>query len=247
MQEQEEDHLRQANLGKYFNVESEMLDSQEVSKNLFPLLNPDAFRSALYCPGDGVVDPAMLCNALKKFAIGKGSKIFEECPAIHIQTEEYLGQPSIRGVVTPYGNIQTKCIINCTGVWALNLAQMLDIELPIVPMRHAYVVSNSIKELRGAPSLRDNEASIYFRIQGESICLGGYEDNPEILKEVGISHTTPSCPKLPQYYSNSIALTPKADYDSVRPRNGFFAFYFNSTLIPIRKKLLKPNLDVAMR
>lgn len=41
-----------------------------------------------------------------------------------------------------------------------------------------------MKSIRGVPSVRDQDASIYMRIQGESICLGGYEYNPEILNKV---------------------------------------------------------------
>lgn len=35
-------------------------------------------------------------------------------------------------------------------------------------MRHAYVISETIKEVQGMPNVRDHDFSTYFRIQGQS-------------------------------------------------------------------------------
>jgi sarcosine dehydrogenase len=51
-------------------------------------------------------------------------------------------------------------------------------------MKHAYIVSESVPEVHGLPNIRDHDASTYFRIQGESICMGGYEYNPILLDKV---------------------------------------------------------------
>lgn len=75
-------------------------------------------------------------------------------------------------------------IVNSCGAWSREVARMVGLELPLVPMKHAYVVSESMPGVKGLPNIRDHDASVYFRIQGESICMGGYEKNPELLKEV---------------------------------------------------------------
>lgn len=61
---------------------------------------------------------------------------------------------------------------------------MVGLDIPVSVMKHAYVVSEAIPQVKGTPNIRDHDYSIYLRIQGESICLGGYETNPEFIKEV---------------------------------------------------------------
>ena len=61
---------------------------------------------------------------------------------------------------------------------------MAGVELPIVPMKHAYVVSEPMAGVRGMPNVRDHDWSVYFRVQGESLCVGGYESNPVMLDNV---------------------------------------------------------------
>jgi sarcosine dehydrogenase len=57
-------------------------------------------------------------------------------------------------------------VINCTGVWGKDLLEPHGIHLPLVPMRHAYVISETIKDVQGKPNIRDHDYSLYFRIQG---------------------------------------------------------------------------------
>lgn len=61
---------------------------------------------------------------------------------------------------------------------------MVGLRIPLIPMKHAYVVSESIPRVRGLPNVRDHDGSVYFRIQGESLLMGGYEPNPTILDQV---------------------------------------------------------------
>ena len=57
-------------------------------------------------------------------------------------------------------------VVNATGVWGRNLLEPHGISLPLVPMRHAYVVSEAIEGVRGMPNVRDHDFSLYFRVQG---------------------------------------------------------------------------------
>ncbi|PSN29571.1 hypothetical protein C0J52_25788 [Blattella germanica] len=183
-EERMNEYRRLSTIGRSFGIESHILDPKETQK-LFPLINPDAIVGSIYSPGDGVVDPAMLCTALTKHATKKGGKVIENCPVSEILTKKNeFGTKKVAGVVTPFGTIKTDCIVNCCGVWAREIAAMVGLHLPLVPMKHAYIVSESVPEVRGLPNIRDHDASTYFRIQGESICMGGYEYNPILLDQV---------------------------------------------------------------
>jgi sarcosine dehydrogenase len=69
------EYRRLSTIGVSFGIESHILDPAETQK-LFPLINPDVIVGSLYSPGDGVVDPAMLCAALIKAATNGGGKVF---------------------------------------------------------------------------------------------------------------------------------------------------------------------------
>ncbi|XP_068143892.1 sarcosine dehydrogenase, mitochondrial [Drosophila tropicalis] len=179
-----DEYRRLASAGNAFGIESQMLDPFETQK-LFPLLDPSAFMGALYSPGDGVMDPAMLCAALKKAAINLGSVVIENCPVDDLLMEQTsAASKKVIGVVTPFGQIKSDLVVNATGVWGRDLVARHGSHLPLVPMRHAYIVSESIPGVRGLPNIRDHDYSTYFRIQGDAICMGGYEPNPILLDPV---------------------------------------------------------------
>jgi sarcosine dehydrogenase len=69
-------------------------------------------------------------------------------------------------------------------VWSREVVAMVGLHLPLVPMKHAYVETENIPEVQGLPNIRDHDASIYFRVQEQSLCMGGYETNPIVLEKV---------------------------------------------------------------
>lgn len=179
-----DEYKRLATLGRAFGIDSAILTPIE-TQAVFPLLDPNSFYGALHSPGDGVIDPSMLCTALTRLANATNNASFHEhCPVEKILTEKNAnGTQSVTGVQTKEGIIRTNCIVNATGVWTESLLEPLGISLPLIPMKHSYVVSDPIENVFGKPNVRDHDASIYFRIQGSSIMMGGYEDNPIILDE----------------------------------------------------------------
>ncbi len=178
------EYRRLSTFGRAVGIENRMLSPIE-TQEIFPLLDPKSFIGALYSPGDGVVDPAMLCTALTRAATKNGATVVEECPVTDILTgENILGSKNIQGVETPFGTIKTNVVVNATGVWGRDLIEKHGVHLPLIPMRHAYIVSEPINGIMGMPNVRDHDYSIYLRIQGSSICMGGYESNPILLDRV---------------------------------------------------------------
>ncbi|KAG4075763.1 hypothetical protein HA402_003589 [Bradysia odoriphaga] len=180
-----DEYVRLSTIAKVFNIEHSMLSTEE-TLNIFPLLNPDTFVGSLHSPGDGIIDPTMLCNALTKLAIkSRKAQVIENCVVKGIKVDQNdRGVKRINGVETDLGIINTTAVVNATGVWGRDLIEPHGITLPLVPMKHSYIVTESIKGIRGLPNIRDHDASIALRIQGETVCLGGYEKNPIILDRV---------------------------------------------------------------
>ncbi|EDV36974.1 uncharacterized protein Dana_GF13226 [Drosophila ananassae] len=178
-----DEYRRLATVGSALGIENQVLSPEETQK-LFPLLDPSAFVGALYSPGDGVMDPAMLCSALKKAATNLGAQVIENCGVEDLIVEQTARGKKVTGVATSFGDIKTEKVVNATGVWGRDLVAKHGTHLPLVPMKHAYIVSESIPGVRGLPNIRDHDYSTYFRIQGDAICMGGYEPNPILLEPV---------------------------------------------------------------
>lgn len=167
-----------------------MLNAAE-TQNIFPLLNPNSFIAALHSPGDGTVDPTLLCNALTKLAMKANidAHVCENSGVKAILTEaNQHGQNKVAGVQLDNGNvIRSDCVVNATGVWGRDLIEQFGLTLPIIPMKHSYITTEPVDGIFGMPNVRDHDASIYFRIQGSSIQMGGYERNPILIDQVSKS------------------------------------------------------------
>ena len=95
-----------------------------------------------------------------------------------------LGQKRISAVETPVGTIKTNCIVNCGGVWAPNIGNLCGVTVPLVALKHAYIVTEKIEGIQNMPNVRDHDASVYLRLQGDALSVGGYEPNPIFWDDV---------------------------------------------------------------
>ena len=95
-----------------------------------------------------------------------------------------FGVNRVIGVETPVGTIKTKAVVNCGGVWAPYLGEMAGVAVPLVAMHHAYIVTEKIKGIEKMPNVRDHDASVYLKLQGDGLSVGGYENNPIFWEKV---------------------------------------------------------------
>lgn len=49
--------------------------------------------------------------------------------------------------------------------------------LPVVAMKHSMVAMDTIPGVRTLPNVRDHDANMCLRVQGDSLIIGGYELN----------------------------------------------------------------------
>ncbi|XP_070615042.1 sarcosine dehydrogenase, mitochondrial [Erythrolamprus reginae] len=178
-----DEYKRLMSLGKVFGIESHVLSPKE-TKELYPLMNVDDLYGTLYVPEDGTMDPAGTCTCLTRAASNRGALIIENCPVtgVEVRTDDF-GVPRVAAVLTKQGAIQTSCVVNCCGVWAQSLGEMAGVQVPLVAMHHAYVVTEKIEGIQNMPNVRDHDASVYLRLQGDALSVGGYESNPIFCEE----------------------------------------------------------------
>ncbi|XP_042820448.1 sarcosine dehydrogenase, mitochondrial isoform X4 [Panthera tigris] len=179
-----DEYKRLMSLGKAYGVESHVLSPAE-TKALYPLMNVDDLYGTLYVPHDGTMDPAGTCTALTRAAAARGAQVIENCPVtgIRVRTDDF-GVRRVAAVETEHGSIQTPCVVNCAGVWASAVGRMAGVKVPLVAMHHAYVVTERIEGIQNMPNVRDHDASVYLRLQGDALSVGGYETNPIFWEEV---------------------------------------------------------------
>lgn len=179
-----DEYKRLMSLGKAYGVESHVLSPAE-TKDLYPLMNVDDLYGTLYVPKDGTMDPAGTCTTLTRAAVARGAQVIENCPVTGIRTRvDDFGVRRVAAVETEHGSIQTSCVVNCAGVWASTVGQMAGVKVPLVAMHHAYVVTERIEGIQNMPNVRDHDASVYLRLQGDALSVGGYEANPIFWEEV---------------------------------------------------------------
>ncbi|KAE8582310.1 hypothetical protein XENTR_v10020074 [Xenopus tropicalis] len=171
-------------LGKVYGVESYVLSPAQ-TKDLYPLMNVDDLYGTLYVPKDGTMDPAGTCTTLARASSARGAQVIENCPVtgIRVKTDD-LGVRRVVAVETLHGTVETPCVVNCAGAWAPKLGQMAGVNVPLVAMHHAYVVTERIEGIQNMPNVRDHDASVYLRLQGDALSVGGYESNPIFWEKV---------------------------------------------------------------
>ncbi|XP_006863775.1 PREDICTED: sarcosine dehydrogenase, mitochondrial [Chrysochloris asiatica] len=179
-----DEYKRLMSLGKAYGVESHVLSPAE-TKALYPLMNVDDLYGTLYVPHDGTMDPAGTCTTLARAATARGAQVIENCPVtgIQVRTDDF-GVRRVTAVETKHGTIQTPFVVNCAGVWAGAVGRMAGVKVPLVAMHHAYVVTERIEGIQNMPNVRDHDASVYLRLQGDALSVGGYETNPIFWEEV---------------------------------------------------------------
>uniref|UniRef100_A0A803TVS4 L-amino-acid oxidase n=1 Tax=Anolis carolinensis TaxID=28377 RepID=A0A803TVS4_ANOCA len=173
-----DEYKRLMSLGKVYGIESYVLSPAE-TKDLYPLMNVDDLYGTLYVPKDGTMDPAGTCTTLTRAASALGALVIENCPVtgIEVKTDD-LGVRRVAAVVTNAGTIETPCVVNCAG------KHCAGVNVPLVAMHHAYVVTERIEGIQNMPNVRDHDASVYLRLQGDALSVGGYESNPIFWEEV---------------------------------------------------------------
>ncbi|MGE4247565.1 MAG: FAD-dependent oxidoreductase [Parvibaculaceae bacterium] len=155
-------------------IESEF-HSLEEARRRTPILNTDGLKGALWEPGKGHVDPASVTQAYAKAARQMGVGVHRETPV----TATRLLPSGEWDVETPQGTIRCQYIVNAAGLWAREVAALADIRLPLVPVEHHYLVTETIPEIAAmetqVPTLGDGEANWYLRQEGKGLLLGAYE------------------------------------------------------------------------
>ena len=170
-----EELQRHASAAATYGLELELLSPAETGERL-PLLAVDDVLGAAWLPGDGYLDPELLARALAGAARGLGVALHTGTRVTAIETD---GRGRVSGVDTDRGRIATEVVVNCAGAAAGVVGRMAGATIPIVPMRHQYVVTEPLDPPVGEiPTVRDPDHIVYFRPERGGLLVGGYARDP---------------------------------------------------------------------
>ncbi len=152
------------------------LVTPEEAGELCPIMSTDGIVGAMWADREGYVDTTGTVHAYAGAAKKHGAEVIE-----HNRVLELHQTADGWDVVTEKGTIQTEHVVNAGGLWAKQVGRMAGIELPVSPLNHHYLISDTIPQLETidfeVPMTVDLEGFTYMRQDQKGILLGIYEIN----------------------------------------------------------------------
>ncbi|CAK7259602.1 MULTISPECIES: FAD-dependent oxidoreductase [unclassified Shinella] len=166
---------RLATTAKSFGMDMHLLTPQEV-KAMWPLMEVGDLVGASWLPTDGQASPSDITQSLARGARMHGATIVENVRVTGFDIED----GRIRRVRTTRGDIACEKVVNCAGQWARQVGAMAGINVPLQPVKHQYIITETVPGLAtDAPTIRDPDRRTYFKEEVGGLVMGGYEPNPQ--------------------------------------------------------------------
>ncbi|MFF3443309.1 FAD-dependent oxidoreductase [Streptosporangium sp. NPDC002721] len=216
--ERVEESLRLAGAGETYGLGLEVVSGAE-AKEMLPLLHADDVRAALWLPGDGWLDPALLARALAAGARKLGVRIYTGTRVTGLD----VAKGAITGVRLASGtegsedfeewSIRAETVVVAAGAASGRVGRMAGVDIPVVPIKHQYVTTESFGVPSSMPTVRDPDNIVYFREENGGILVGGYIRNPDIWEtaaplEEPRTVFPPDMPKFQESWESAVRRVP---------------------------------------
>mgnify|MGYP005852163699 CR=1 FL=1 len=166
-----EEYRRVSAFNRYCGVDVHEISPKEVAE-LFPLARTDDLLAGFYVKEDGRVNPVDVTMALAKGARMKGATLLEGVPVLDVLVQ----RGAVRGVRTPFGDIEAEVVVNCAGMWARQLGARSGVNIPLQAAEHYYLITDKVPGLsRSMPVLEDPGSYGYFREEVGGLMVGLFE------------------------------------------------------------------------
>lgn len=144
------------------------LERAEIAR-LVPLVNLDGVLGGTFCPRDGLADPNSVTQGFAQAARVRGAQIETETNVMGIKTDG----ARVAAVVTNQGEVATHVVVNCAGPWAASIGALAGVEIPIVPVRRQFFITDAVAEMpRDHPMTIEFSTSLYFHPEGPGVLVG---------------------------------------------------------------------------
>ena len=157
-------------------IDTARLVGRDEIKAMWPLMDVSDVLGGLYDVNEGHIDTYGATYAYAGAARKRGATIIEQNRVLALNRK-----PGGWEVVTEKGPIACEHVVNCGGLWAKQVGLMAGLDLPVTPMEHHYLVTETIPEIAAMsselPLIVDLEGFTYTRQEGKGLLVGLYEKN----------------------------------------------------------------------
>jgi len=145
---------------------------------LCPIMSTEGILGGMWADREGYLDTTGTVHAYAGAAKKRGASVFE-----HTRVEALEQTPDGWRVITDKGVVTCEHVVNAAGLWAKQVGRMAGLDLPLSPLKHHYLISDTIPALEGldfeVPMTVDLEGFTYMRQDQKGILLGVYEIDHE--------------------------------------------------------------------
>jgi 4-methylaminobutanoate oxidase (formaldehyde-forming) len=176
---------REVSRARAIGIEADMISNRQALE-IAPFLSDKDLYGAVYVPDDGHIDPSSVTYELARQARKRGAEINT---GVRVTDIVLGGSGEISRVITDHGDIRTECVVCAAGQWTPRVAQMVGVDIPIIPMMNQYLTTKPIAghELPPAtPVIRDPDHLFYSREDVGAFLFGGFETNPKPWSPEGV-------------------------------------------------------------
>ena len=160
-------------------IEDVRLMTPEEIKNRCPIINVEGVFGGMWAEREGYVDTTGTVWAYAGAAKKLGAAVIE-----HNRVKELRQRTnSSWDVMTEAGMINAEHVVNAAGLWAKQVGRMVGLDLPLSPLEHHYLVTETIPEIAALktelPMVVDLEGFTYMRQDQKGMLVGIYETHPQ--------------------------------------------------------------------
>jgi sarcosine oxidase subunit beta len=144
------------------------LVSGDEIRRMFPQLRCDDIVGGAFCSTDGFVDPYSAMTGFTSWACDHGAELWKNTAVTGVKRDG----DAVSGVETSRGVVSTRTVVNCAGAWAASIAEMVELDLPVEPLRRMLVPTEPYDQFpRSAPMIIDMSNGFHFRPEGLGFLL----------------------------------------------------------------------------
>ncbi len=165
MKQAEKNVAMQRSLG----LKVDILKPDEIN-DVVPILDVNGMRAigATFCQTDGHANPFKTTFAYAHAARENGAEINTYTNVVGLKTKN----KELNAVVTDKGIVKTNVVVNAAGIDSKGIAEMVNLDLPLVPFRKEIMATERMKPLFDAMVISFKDG-IYFSQQREGQIVGG--------------------------------------------------------------------------
>jgi dimethylglycine dehydrogenase len=160
-------------------IEDVRLVTTDEIKALCPIISLDGVLGGMWADREGYVDTTGTVWAYAGAAKKRGAIVLEHNRVIDLKQRV----DRTWDVVTEKGTFNAEHVVNAGGLWAKQLGRMVGLDLPLSPLEHHYLLTESIPEIAALktemPMVVDLEGYTYMRQDQNGLLVGIYETHPQ--------------------------------------------------------------------